>query len=552
MNKFWGRVFVITVTAILFYVTSWGAFAQTRAYRVSDRQVSDLLLTLERDSDVFRRTMTDALDRSSWNATRTEDEIQSYVNDFENATDNLKRNFEDRRSVGADVTEVLNRAANIDRFLQQYRFNATVTNNWTRVRNNLNTLASYYNVSWNWNQRHPDNRYPDDRNPNNTGRYPDSYPDDRNPSTANNRLNRLTGTYRLDVSRSTDIEAEIDRATVDLNANQRERVRRNAMRRLAAPDEYAIERTGRSVTLASTNSPRVTLEADGRTRTEQMPNGRTMSINAAFTGDQLVINYTGDRMNDFYVAFNPVRGNSRNGDDLRVTRRIYLEGVNREITVDSYYTKTSNVAQLDTVFRGRVRDDNAGNNNNTNNGNDAFIIPNNTQLTAVLQTDLDTRQSQEGDRFTMEVTSPSQFNGAIIEGRVGRVQRSGRVSGRAQLELDFETIRMRDGKSYSFEGFVQSVRDSNGANVQIDNEGAVREGDSQTNKTISRTAIGAALGAIIGAIAGGGQGAAVGGAVGAGAGAGSVILQGRDDLSLRAGTEISLTASAPRNVNNFR
>lgn len=545
MNKFFAKFFVFAATALLLNVSVWQASAQTRAYRVSDRQVSNLLLTIERDSDNFRNVVTTALDRSSWNGTRTEDEIQNYVNDFENSTDVLKRNFADRQSVSADVTDVLERAGNIDRFLRQYRLNAQVSTAWARIRTDLNTLATYYNVRYNWNQPYT---------PPSTNNYPNNnYPDDRNPvGNTNNAANRLTGTYRLDVSRSTDVQAEIDRAIVGLNANQQDRISRQASRRLEAPEELAIERVGRSVTIASSKSPRVTLNADGRSASEQMPNGKTMNITANLVGDQLTINYAGDRLNDFYVAFNPIRGNSRNSnDDLRVTRRIYLEGANRQISVDSYYTKTSPTAQLDSVYRG----DNVGGNIDDNrypNNNGNFTVPDGTQITAVLRSDLDTQNSKEGDRFTMEVTAPSQYSNAIIEGRIGRVERSGRVSGRAQLELDFETIKLRNGQTYSFEGFVQSARTANGDNVQIDNEGTVREGDSQTKKTVGRTAVGAALGAIIGAIAGGGSGAAIGAGVGAGAGAGSVVLQGRDDLNLKSGTELTITASAPRNVSNNR
>jgi hypothetical protein len=414
------------------------------------------------------------------------------------------------------VSEVFNRAVNIDRFLQQYRFTTRVNNYWTRVRNDLNTLGRYYNISYNWNQ--PYNRYPD-----NTGRY-----------------NSLTGTYRLDTLRSTNLQNEIDRATSGLNANQRDRVRRQAERRLTAPDEYAIERNGRTVTIASTNSPRVTFTADGRSQSEQTRNGRTMSTSANLYGEQLTINYTGDRMNDFYVAFNP------DGNGLRVTRRIYLEGVNRQITVEDYYTRTANIAQLDTVFRGR---NTAGNNNYPNNG--TFVVPNGTRIVAVLRNDLTTRQTNQGDRFTMEVRSPSSYDGAIIEGRIGRIERSGRVSGRAEMELDFETIRLRNGRTYNFEGFVENVRTPNGDTISINNEGSIREG-SQTTRTVTRAGIGAAIGAIIGAIAGGGEGAAIGAVIGGGAGAGSVILQGRDDLNLQSGTEVTISATSPNNVVGSR
>jgi uncharacterized protein YcfJ len=113
------------------------------------------------------------------------------------------------------------------------------------------------------------------------------------------------------------------------------------------------------------------------------------------------------------------------------------------------------------------------------------------------------------------------------------------------MTLNFDSIRMRDGRSYSFAGILESVRTPDGEVVRVDNEGAVRE-SNQTKTTVTRTAIGSAVGAIIGAIAGGGKGAAIGAVIGAGAGAGSVYVQGRNDLQLEPGTEITLRATGPQ------
>jgi len=81
--------------------------------------------------------------------------------------------------------------------------------------------------------------------------------------------------------------------------------------------------------------------------------------------------------------------------------------------------------------------------------------------------------------------------------------------------------------------------------VRIDNEGTIQD-NSQTTRTAERAAIGTAVGAIIGAIAGGGKGAAIGAIVGAGGGAGSVYVQGRDDLALLRGTELTIRSTGPR------
>ena len=153
--------------------------------------------------------------------------------------------------------------------------------------------------------------------------------------------------------------------------------------------------------------------------------------------------------------------------------------------------------------------------------------------------------ARESDRFTATVRQPSQYEGATIEGHVSSVQRSGRVTGRSELTLNFDTIRLRDGRSFRFGGILESVRNAQGETVKIDNEGMVRD-DDQTTKTVQRAAIGTAVGAIIGAIAGGGKGAAIGAVLGAGGGAGSVYVQGRDDLELDRGTELIIRTTGPR------
>jgi uncharacterized protein YcfJ len=113
------------------------------------------------------------------------------------------------------------------------------------------------------------------------------------------------------------------------------------------------------------------------------------------------------------------------------------------------------------------------------------------------------------------------------------------------MTLDFDTIRLRDGRSYRFAGILESVRTANGDVVRVDNEGAVRDSD-QTKTTVQRTAIGTAVGAIIGAIAGGGNGAAIGAVIGVGGGAGLVYFQGLNDLDLSAGTELTVRSTGPR------
>lgn len=481
-------------------------------YKVSDTNVRTLLARLETNTDNYQRQLNLDIDRSTLNNTRSETTLNTYITDFEASVMKLRQNFDSRRSTSADVDEVLNRAYNIDTFMRDYRLSATTESQWRLVRNDLDTLSNYYSVTWNWNR----------------------------PNTQATRFDQmLNGTYRLNLNQSDNVAEIVERATATgTQTNQRDRMRNNLERRLNSPDMLAIEKVGTEVTIASSTAPQITFNADGTARTETNANGRSVKITATNNYDGVSLSYEGERMNDFYVNFVPMS----NGQ-LRVVRRIYLEGRNETVTVASVYDKVSQTAQWSQVTGGQI------NNNTTTAGlNNTFVIPNNTRLMAILTTPISTKTSQNGDRFQMEVTSPSQFDGAIIEGRVAKAERSGRVSGRANVSLEFDTIRLRNGQTYRFAGIVDTVKLTGGENVTVNNEGTVRD-NNQTTKTATRAGIGAALGALIGAIAGGGQGAAIGAGVGAGAGAGTVILQGRDDVELNNGTEFSITATAPASVS---
>lgn len=500
-----------------------------RVYTATDTQLSSLLNRIEQRTDVFKRQAGNGLDRSSINGTRAEDSISAYVSEFENATDRLKQHFDSRESTTDDVNDVLTRATYIDQFVGRNRLPWAAQSQWRNLRTDLNTLATYYRVSWNWNQSLP---------PFTAGNYPSSggYP------TGGRFENSLTGTYRLNRSQSDDVSQVISRSINVYPPTDRDRVSRVLERRLGSPDMMAIEMQGRSVTIASNMSPQVTFDANGVAQTETNARGRTIRTTATAAGDSVTIAYEGDRANDFYVTFLPVGRNQ-----LRVTRRIYLENRNEQVTVTSVYDKIDNVARWsDIPYTPPTGGINTGNTASTD-----FYVPNGTRLTAALQGRLDSKASQVGDRVTMEVTSPGQYRGAIIEGRVAQAENSGRVTGRASLSIDLDTIRLTNGQTYRFAGIIDSVRTLNGDSVSVNNEGTVRD-NNQTTKTVTRAGIGAALGALIGAIAGGGQGAAIGAAVGAGAGAGTVFIQGRDTVVLDPGTEFNITASSPASVGYYR
>jgi hypothetical protein len=485
-------------------------------YQLSDFQMRQLVNRLNTEAATFSRNLRNDLNRSSVSDRYSLDEVRRQLSSFEMAVAQLRNRVNSRQSSSSDARNVLDRAAFLNNFIADRQLSYQTENNWSALRTDLDQLASAFNIAWNW------STVPGVTP---TGNY------------GGGSRRDLTGTFRLNTSRGDDVRQAVDNATRNLSAAERQRVYDSLLRRFDPPQMIAIDRRGTSVTIASTRAPQINFVADGREQVETTGQGRSVRVKASFSGDALTITRTGERANDFTVTFDPASA----GGEMLVTRTLYSDRFDQPITVRTYYDRTSDVAQLNIYDTNREAS--VAGSSTTVAGD--FVIPNGTQIVAVLNNDLSTQNVREGERFTMTVRSPGQYDGATLEGQVMSLSRGGRVTGRSEMTLDFDTIRLRDGRSYRFAGILESVRTPNGDVVRVDNEGAVRDSD-QTNKTVTRTAIGTAVGAIIGAIAGGGKGAAIGAVIGAGAGAGSVYIQGRDDLDLNAGTELTVRATGPR------
>jgi hypothetical protein len=213
----------------------------------------------------------------------------------------------------------------------------------------------------------------------------------------------LTGTYELDPALSDNPDAIADRASRDVFSGDGDRVRNLIRRRMNPPDRLALDRQGRTITMVSSNAPLVTFVADGRTRTEESRGGRIIQVRTSIQADRLFINRMGARGRDYFVSFEPSNGCRQ----LRVTRRVTAPGLAGQMTLNSVYRRTSNVAQLD-LFRG-VR---PGISDRYNARRGTYGVPGGTQIVAVLDSELDTERGREGDRFTMTVRSPSRYEGA--------------------------------------------------------------------------------------------------------------------------------------------
>ena len=533
MNRFRSvfPVYLIVGLAIFGYAV------ETSAQTIrNERNVRDIVRSLNSKIDDFKFMIENEFSRNSVSR-EEENEFNDDLQNFQESLIKFEDKFQKRRENSEDVRDILSAAKIINGNLNGKRFGVTVDRDWTSIRGLLERLASNYQLAWNWERE--------------SQQDPTYLPNTTNTSSSTRPTSSLsyglTGTYKLDNARSENARDIVESAIRNGNLQNNRDAQSDLENKLEAPEQVTIEVRGSQITLASSNAPQLTFTADGRDRTENLSNGKTLRVRSTLRGQELTVSSLGGDT-DYTVVFASIE----NGKALRVTRRITTDYLRQTVFAESIYEKTDSVARLGTNpnydngdYSSNDSPDNRTNYPTIGTGRTGdFIVPNGTIITGILEKDIDTSVSQNNDRFELVVQSPNQYRGAIIEGYISGVNRSGKVSGSSKVTFNFERIRLSNGQTYEFAGFLQSVTDENGKTVKVDTEGTAK-GDSQTKETVKRGGIGAGVGAIIGAIAGGGKGAAIGAILGGGAGAGSVVLQGKDDLQLKAGSSVTVQASAP-------
>jgi type IV secretion system protein VirB10 len=184
-----------------------------------------------------------------------------------------------------------------------------------------------------------------------------------------------------------------------------------------------------------------------------------------------------------------------------------------------------------------------------------YTVPAGTKVLLSLKSGINTKTAQKGDGVYLVSTFPVVGNGGVlipvgvyVQGVVDRVQRAGRIKGRAQLDVHFTTMIFPSGQVVAVPGVLDSLPGSDGPKVK-GNEGTVEQA-SNKGKDIGDIAKGAAIGAETGAIAGAasghlGEGLGIGGAAGAAAGAIYTLLTRGNDIVIPAGSAVEMVLQRP-------
>ena len=167
------------------YENNGGNYGRDRDNRRDDnrygnydqRRLRDSVKRLDNLSGDFQRHLDSALDRSRYDDSQREDRINDVARDFRNATDNLKDRYDDGKNLNrssGEARRVLQLGSVINAFMMRNQLDGRVESDWSRIRQELNVVASAYG----FNLADFDNR--DDR-------YNDNRGSDNNRRRGNNR-----------------------------------------------------------------------------------------------------------------------------------------------------------------------------------------------------------------------------------------------------------------------------------------------------------------------------------------------------------------------------
>jgi hypothetical protein len=184
-------------------------------------------------------------------------------------------------------------------------------------------------------------------------------------------------------------------------------------------------------------------------------------------------------------------------------------------------------------------------------------LPAGTKIPLALKHAITTKSAHEGDAVYAETTFPIVLNnqiiipaGSYVQGTISNVKRPGRIKGRAEVLVHFNTLILPNGYTLLLPGAVDNVPGMDNGKMK-DKEGTI-QGEGTKGKDAARIAEATATGGLIGAAAEGGKGAAIGGAGGGLIGLATVLFSRGPDLRLESGSTLETVLERPITVDMAR
>jgi hypothetical protein len=153
MRNRYGRIFVTLTSVCALVALCAVSGAAQRRYRprpYTKAQVDQVIRRVENRTDNFVRLFDNSLDNSRLDGTRREDRLNERARELEQATNELRREF-DRRESYADTRPEVNRCLNIangiNDVVRRRRMGGNTEQQWRMLRAELNALADVYGLA---------------------------------------------------------------------------------------------------------------------------------------------------------------------------------------------------------------------------------------------------------------------------------------------------------------------------------------------------------------------------------------------------------------------
>jgi hypothetical protein len=181
---------------------------------------------------------------------------------------------------------------------------------------------------------------------------------------------------------------------------------------------------------------------------------------------------------------------------------------------------------------------------------EAYLVPTGTRIPLVMINSVSTKHAAEGDRIYLETSYPILAEGRVVippgsyvAGTITASKRAGRVKGRSELYVRFDSLTLPNGVTRDFRARMGAL--DGRASEDFDRTEGKIKGEGTKGQDAVKVATAAGAGTSVGVIAGSaagrpGMGTAVGAAAGAAAGMVGVLLSRGQDVVLGRGTVVEM------------
>jgi hypothetical protein len=180
-----------------------------------------------------------------------------------------------------------------------------------------------------------------------------------------------------------------------------------------------------------------------------------------------------------------------------------------------------------------------------------FVVEAGTRIPLQLINSISTKTAATGDRVYLQTAFPILVGGRVVippgsyvSGTVTSLKRAGKIKGRSELYVRFDSLTLPNGVTRDFRSRIGALDGTSPGELDR-TEGKVK-GDTDKGNDAMKVGEAGAYGAMIGGISrGSGKGAGIGAAAGAAAGLVGVMLTRGPDATLERGTTLEMVLDRP-------